>query len=241
LENVIKFNPVSELTRLSVTSPKPAKEYTPEWYKKIPAFQNGKPSFNPEVGITDRTIKMCMPFADSLSMGYIQETWQEINFSIEDRPDGNKAFNYHYPTKPDIAGIRNQGKQHFPISEEYHPFELTWHPVWIPELPKGYSVLITHPLNRPELPFLTLSGVIDCDTYTQSAEGSNLPFLLKKSFTGVIPVGTPMYQIIPFKRDAWTSESNEYDPEFQAHSTQKLRKFFWGGYKKEHWQKKTFK
>lgn len=240
MSNIIRFNPISELTRVSVPAPKPAREYIPEWYKAIPAFQNGKPSFNPEVGITDRTIKMCMPFADSLSMGYIQETWQEINFSFSDLEDGKKAFNYYYPTKPDIAGIRNQGAHHFPIPQEYYQFELTWHPVWIPEVPKGYSVLITHPLNRPDLPFLTLNGVIDCDTYTQSEEGSNLPFLLKKDFTGIIPAGTPMYQVIPFKREDWSRETNEYNPELQAHSVQKLRQVFWGGYKKAHWQKKTY-
>lgn len=236
---IIKFNAVSKLTELSVKAPRPSREYLPDWYKDIPAFQNGKPSFDSS-GTTDRTIKMCMPFLDSLSMGYIQETWQEINISLNDNGNQQKAFAYQYPTKPDIMGVRNQGKHKLPIPSEYYQFELMWHPVWIPELPKGYSAIITHPLNRTDLPFYTLSGIIDCDTYNQSQEGSNLPFLLKNNFTGIIPIGTPMYQIIPFKRDEWRSESNEYNEDAQIHYVQKLRKHFWGGYKKNHWVKKRF-
>ena len=38
----IKFNAVSKLTELSVKAPKPSRDYLPEWYKDIPAFQNGK-------------------------------------------------------------------------------------------------------------------------------------------------------------------------------------------------------
>jgi hypothetical protein len=241
MDQIIKFNPVSEITRLSVPAPKPAREFMPEWYKSIPAFQDGKPSFNKSVGITDRTIKMCMPFADSLSIGYIQQSWQEINFVIEEVEPGVNSFNYYYPTKPDIVGVREQGKNHYPIPQEFYQFELTWHPVWIPELPEGYSAIITHPFNRTDLPFYTLTGIVDADTYNQSEEGSNLPFLLKSGFTGIIPIGTPMYQIIPFKREDWTSESNEYNKEAQTNSVQKLRQNFWGGYKKNHWVKKNYK
>ncbi len=235
----IKFNAVSKLTELSVKAPKPAKEYLPEWYKSIPSFHGGKPSVD-QYGSADRTIKMCMPFADSLNMGYIQETWQEINISLDEVSQGQKSFGYQYPTKPDIMGVRKQGKNHFPIPESFYQFELTWHPVWLPVLPKGYSALITHPVNRLDLPFYTLSGVIDSDTYNYSQEGSNLPFILKNNFTGVIPIGTPMYQIIPFKREDWKSSSNEYDENAQIHYVQKLRQHLWGGYKKLHWNKKRF-
>lgn len=236
----INFNAVSRLTELSVKAPKPAREYVPSWYSEIPAFQNKKPSFS-DSGTADRTLKMCMPFFDAISMGYIQETWQDISISLEDVGKSQKSFKYHFPTTPEIIGIREQAKYHYPIPKEFYQFELTWHPVWIPQLPKGYSAIITHPFNRTDLPFYTLTGVIDCDTYNHSQEGSNLPFLLKEGFTGVIPAGTPMYQIIPFKRDDWKSSANEYNEDLQVHNIQKLRKYFWGGYKKVHWHKKIFK
>ena len=54
---IIKFNAVSKLTELSVKAPKPSRDYLPEWYKDIPAFQNGKPTFD-NTGTTDRTINV---------------------------------------------------------------------------------------------------------------------------------------------------------------------------------------
>jgi hypothetical protein len=31
---------------------------------------------------------------------------------------------------------------------------------WTLEVPEGWQILVTHPLNRPDLPFQTLSGVV---------------------------------------------------------------------------------
>jgi hypothetical protein len=129
----------------------------------------------------------------------------------------------------------------FSIPEEYGTMDFAWHPCWIPELPEGYSALITHPLNRVDLPFYTLSGIIEHDSYTQSASYSNFPFLIKKDFSGIIPIGTPMYQIIPFKRDDWESKANQYDKESQYNTIKDLFTNKPGGYKKLYWLKKSFK
>jgi hypothetical protein len=43
------------------------------------------------------------------------------------------------------------------------------------------------------------------------------PFMMKNNFSGVVPAGTPVVQIVPFKRDDW--KSNVYDsvsPEFKS-------------------------
>ena len=53
------------------------------------------------------------------------------------------------------------------------------------------------PINRFDLPFLSISGFIDCN-YGFSLAG-NMPFFIKKGFEGVIPAGTPYMQIIPIK------------------------------------------
>jgi hypothetical protein len=34
----------------------------------------------------------------------------------------------------------------------------------------------------------------------------NIPFFIKEGFSGVIPKGTPIAQVIPFKRESWTSK-----------------------------------
>jgi len=235
----VKFNPVDKISELSVQPPKPARNYIPEWYKSIPAFRDGKISN----GAKQKTIKLCAPFADSLNLGYIQETWQEINIYLTDISENEKQIDYKYPIDPPIMSLRKtweDSENSFAIPPNYYPFEFSWHPAWIPELPEGYSALITHPLNRPDLPFYTMTGIVDSDSFGTSRPQSNLPFLLNKNFTGILPVGTPMYQIIPFKRDDWKSSTTEFNEERQFKDNQKIRRHLFQGYKKEHWHKKNF-
>lgn len=234
----IEFNPVSKLSELTVPCPKPAKEYIPEWYKNIKAFHTEKPEFN-DLGRSNRTVKMCVPFYDSFSSGYIQESWQDISIELNAKDDGTYNLSYHYPTDPPIMSLRQNSSQ-INIDNSYYPLDLVWHPQWTPKLPKGYSALIISPLNRHDLPFYTLSGIVDFDSHFQSESGSNLPFLLKSNFTGIIKKGTPLYQIIPFKRERWNSIKNIFNEEENIKEVQKMRQYFWGAYKKIHWSKKEY-
>jgi hypothetical protein len=61
-------------------------------------------------------------------------------------------------------------------------------------------MLVTHPINRYDLPFTTWSGLIDSDRFWANG---NLPFALKEDFIGTIPEGTPFAQLIPVKRAKW--------------------------------------
>jgi hypothetical protein len=66
-----------------------------------------------------------------------------------------------------------------------------------------------------------------------------LPFYIKKNFEGLIPVGTPMFQILPIKRDSWKTTSEKYSVEIPKRLS-KQRKVFWEFYKKNMWQKKYY-
>jgi hypothetical protein len=87
---------------------------------------------------------------------------------------------------------------------------------WIIETPKEYSCLITHPFGYPNLPFKTLTGVVDTDSLKT---GINAPFVIKDGFTGIIEKGTPMFQIIPFKRENWNSkiEKSNFNEVYYEH------------------------
>jgi hypothetical protein len=59
-------------------------------------------------------------------------------------------------------------------------------------------------VNRPDLPFTTLTGLVDSDTFHFSpvhfpARWHDL------EFTGVLPKGTPVAQCIPVKRETWNA------------------------------------
>lgn len=234
----ILFNPVSREAELTVPAPRPSKEYAPEWFRSMKPFSGGSLKFD-DNGVPNKTAKLCSPFNDSFSLGYIQETWQDIYIEYQLQENGSKALRYHYPTGPDILQIRGN----YPVITSDNTFvqaDFVWHPQWIPQLPSGWSAIITHPFNRHDLPFYTMTGVVESDSFTQSDEKSNLPFLLKEGFTGLIKKGTPMYQIIPVLREDWTSSVNKYDEDAQLRQSRRLRQHFWGGYKKYFWVKKNY-
>ena len=238
-KKTIKFNPVCALAESTVPAPLPADNYYPDWLKKTPPFFTKKPEFDIETGSPNPTVKICMPFTDTFSTGYIQESWTDIWIDKDSSPD---APFFYFPAGPKIMSDRPLfAGEMMPRTAGYYPQHYTWHPPWMPELPSGYSCLITHPLNRTELPFYTFTGIIDSDSFYTAENQSNIPFLLNEKFSGMIKKGTPMYQIIPFKRDHWGSELNKYDEDRQRKLTQKVRQFMWGGYKALHWKKKKFK
>jgi hypothetical protein len=219
------FRPTSEKIYYAVNSPKPAKAYIPKWYKDVPKFEDHT--------MTRTTIKGCMPFLDSLTSGYIQETWCDLY--VESTDD---SVTWNFPD--DITLVEDRkGKNRYAVPDEFLNFELNWQQPWIPQLPKGYSMIYTHPFNRQDLPFLSVSAIIDNDNFYMENQ-ANHPFFIKRGFTGIIPKGTPMYQMIPIKRDRWTSETQEFDKEL-FYRFRSVRQFFNSGYRNMYWQKKEYR
>lgn len=231
---VIRFHPVSEEHSLVCPKPKPASAYRSEWFSKISPFYDNKNLYGENYG-ANLTLKHCVPFRDSMNAGYIQESWQDIHFDVQE--DGYTS--YRFPTSPEIMSHRDVSS--LPMGEEYNPIEFVIRPPWSPELPKGWSVLITQPFNRPELPFFFPSGIIDADRFARMTDKTSIPFYLRKDAPALIKAGTPLYQIIPFKRENWVSEFMDYDQDSQSKLLHSVRKVFWGGYKEQFWQKKNYK
>lgn len=230
----MEFLASSKETENFVGHPKKSSMYLPRWYTDQKAEYKKCPKFDNDGQLVNTSIKMCMPFLDSLTHGYIQETWCDIYIQ---KDKNNGSLKYHYSTSPKIMGIRTiPSTEQF--LEEYYPFEFYWHIEWINKTPKGYSVLITHPLNRLDLPFTTMSAIIDSDVYHHAPSG-NLPFLIKNGFEGLIPAGTPMYQVVPIKRENWSSKTVNFSLESEKRFKKQKSKFY-EFYKKQFWQKKRF-
>jgi hypothetical protein len=83
-------------------------------------------------------------------------------------------------------------------------FIIKFNNLWNIEAPPGYSVLFTHPINRSDLPFTTLTGLVDCDKFSNSPV--NFPARWHdQDFNGVLRKGTPVAQCIPVKRENWVA------------------------------------
>jgi len=236
----IEFIPSSKEVELLVPMPRPAQVYIPQWYKDAtPPPTEKKYEFQTPGLVSNLGIKACTPFLDALTHGYIQETWTDIHFTASS--DGEYITNYNYSSGPRIIDHRDASLEtRFITPKEYYLNEFVWKEPWIPKLPKGYSMLYTSPLNNFNLPFKVLDAIIDSDKYYHEYQGQN-PFMLKKGFQGIIPAGTPMYLMIPIKRNNWSSSAEKFDSDTNKKRQHLLRKKLVGSYKKTFWQKKNFR
>ena len=175
----IKFTSVKP--DLEITHPLPASKMTPEWYRYSEQSVNGID-----------TVKKCVPFLDSLIAGYMITLPSDIyidNGSIQDI------------SKIGIIGKHSDGQMgNLQIPNDFSNNVYKWMNSFIVDTPKGYSTMFMHPSNRIDLPFYTLSGIVDTDKFPLQI---NFPFIVKSNFVGIIPAGTPIAQAIPFKRESW--------------------------------------
>lgn len=230
----IEFIPASEEIELLIEPPSPSKFSIPQWFKDKPKFDTSSEIiFNNEGSVINKELKMCMPFIDAMTGGYIQRTWCDIH--IKKVPEGGVKYHWAHSPKP----LGDRGGCNVPISNKYYPLEFHWINPWTPKLPEGYSLLITHPLNRLDLPFTTMSGIIDSDKFFHVDSGQ-YPFYIDHDFEGVIPCGTPMYQMIPIKREKWGSEKIKYDEKDKKKRSYISLKEFWNVYRNYFWQKKKY-
>lgn len=229
----IKFLKTIDSAGITGHSPSIATKNIPEWYRKMNKYSGKEKKFNGSGG-TNLTIKACPPFLDSMMNGYMISTEFDMNVSwIEGEPF------FEWKTGGDL--ISTHGKEQIVLEQIPDGFSdqpLKFNNLWQIVTPKGYSTMFTHPQNRTDLPFFTISGIVETDIYKSVI---NFPFLIKKDFEGVIPAGTPIVQLHPFKRESWKMELGEADQKEIFESQIKLNHKFMGGYKTQWWRRKEFR
>lgn len=184
-------------------------------------------------GQLDLTAKACPPFRDAMKFGYIQMSWTDF---FVDTTGASSQF--YWASQPAPIAVRGESGS-IPTSEAMHGDNLTFHAPWIPKTPKNYSILFTSPLNRLDLPFRVSSGIVDSDLFFHSPMGA-VPVWFERGFKGIIPVGTPLFQMIPVKRDSWRSTNESFNQEDTDTRTMMIVKRFTGTYQKLFWQPKKF-
>jgi len=235
----IKFAPHKTVDFASI--PLPAKKYLPRWYIDIkPTTHPGRLTFKSNLANTDgdpaKTMKMCMPFGDSMMSGYILETWCDID--IVKNGEDDFGFDWAQPDWQIFSGRADKAADHIVIPDNYYKKALSFlNPIYI-KTPPGYSCLITQPFNRFDLPFLGLTGIVDTDK--EPLFPGNYPMFLNKNFSGLIKSGTPLIQIFPFKREDWVSEEDESLPKYGEKARKRAMSVISRWYKDNAWAKKSY-
>jgi hypothetical protein len=182
--------------------PVPAVEGLPDWFKAMP-----QKAFNAVTQDESQTVKRCPPFIDAMTYGFLIPLPCDVTVK-----DGEFSWALDLPVNSVNNFVRSPIAFHDASQVAGTPYHaddrllIKFNNFWTIEAPAGYSLLFTHPVNRPELPFTTITGLVDSDLYTDNivhfpAHWHDL------DFNGVLPKGTPVAQCIPVKRASWTLQA----------------------------------
>jgi hypothetical protein len=188
--------------------PMPAALGLPAWFKAMPPQ-----AFNPLQSQENDTVKRCPPFIDAMTCGFliplicdVKVENGEFTWDNDPPPGGAVSFarspiGFHHSSQ--VTGT--------PLFDADR-FLIKFHNLWTIEAPDGYSLLFTHPVNRFDLPFTTLTGLVDCDRYHDA--WIHFPaHWHDANFSGVLPKGTPVAQCFPIKRENWVARTAAFTDE----------------------------
>ena len=179
-----------------IPRPVPAREALPDWLKTMPATM-----FSELHGQDVRTVKQCPPFVDGMAHGFLMTLPCDVTVA-----DGRFTWDWKLPTLAERMHPRSPLSFHVPAQVEGSPLRVNdrmlikFNSFWTIELEPGYSLYATHPANRDDLPFRTLTGLVDSDRY--NTVGILFPAIwMNSDFEGTLVAGTPVAQCFPVARE----------------------------------------
>ena len=170
--------------------PVPAVKTLPEWFKKCPNSYDDV-----------RTAKRCVPMLDAMSHGFTLPLWADLRIKVTEDKHGKRC---QMDMTPGFASMDThqwaQVGDHCTTSKyEFGKNLFRLMSPWVVKAAPGYSVYFKNPSNDWSNDIEIFEGIIDADTYAGYA---NLVFVWKSDKCGewLIPAGTPIAQLVPFKR-----------------------------------------
>lgn len=222
-----------------VPAPKPAKNYLPKWWKDAWTFGRvvDEKKLQLTNGTTNSTFKKCQPILDSLTHGYIIELPFDIYL---EQDEGNEdGFKISWKVDAGIFTTHGQHAMNMETPHGYHKRILKYQWPIVPYTPEGFSLLVVEPLGYNQLPFKAVPAIVDTDD--KRTTNFAIPCWPSTSFDGIVKAGTPIAQLIPIKRENWTSDYTYYeDGEYDAIETTNFRKHILNHYVNRIWKKKKF-
>ncbi len=172
-----------------------ARSRLPDWLRAMPAS-----AFSPVHDAEVRTVKQCPPFVDAMSHGFVIPLPCDVAVH-----DGKLSWDWDLPPLTVETHPRSPISFHVPAQVSGTPFHrddraiVKFNSFWTVELEPGYSLFATHPVNRDDLPFRLLTGMVDSDRFTDV--GILFPAMwIDHGFEGVLRRGTPIAQCFPVAR-----------------------------------------
>lgn len=174
-----------------IPAPIAAKRGLPDWLKEMPARAQSA-----DFGYEVETVKQCPPFIDAMTSGFLMPLATDITVK-----DGK--FDWDWDPPVSTLGTYTRAPIAFHVGDQlagtpfFEPdsYAVKFINFWTVELEAGWGLLCTHPANRPDLPFQTVTGLVHADNY---ANFIHFPAIwTDPGFEGVLKRGTPVAQCYP--------------------------------------------
>lgn len=193
--------------------PVAALEALPDWLRAMP--RTAVSDMHPD---PVRTVKQCPPFVDAMAHGFIIPLPCDVVVR-----DGTLSWAWDVPPLAALHHPRAPISFHAPAQVTGTPFHtadqviVKFNSFWTVTLEPGWSLFATHPVNRSDLPFRLLSGLVDADRF--NAVGLLFPGVwLDTAFEGTLARGTPVAQCFPVPRA-------KLDLAFEAFGDEAVRRY----------------
>ena len=199
----------------------PAKEYLPDWWKRVERMI---------VGTTDDkgTVRNCPSFPEYMTQGFVVPLWCDLHVEVK-----HEGFEWHTPEK--MFSFTQHADNQFRDWVPQHVKDNTSMVLkpacpWRVKTPPGWSVWQL-PMYYDFNPiFEVLPGVIWSDRHHEV----NQQMLMKRYGDFFIKRGTPLAMYVPYERNKYTydvSGPNEENAKWNNTSYLQVRTKFRGGYK----------
>ncbi len=186
--------------------PVPARSALPDWLREMPAKARSEIH-----GREIRTVKQCPPFVDAMAYGVLIPLPCDVKVER-----GSFSWDWDIPEPSTSGHPRAPLSFHVAPQFEAAPFArngqaaIKFNSFWTIEVERGWSLFATHPVNRDDLPFRLITGLVDADLFHDG--GINFPAVwTRDDFSGVLPKGTPVAQVFAVPRSAPELEFASFD------------------------------
>ena len=187
-----------------------AKDLVPDWWKKSKVAEVVN-------GVKQQTIRACPAMDDWLKMGWYlcanrdMEVIQGI--SHKDEEGIGWASVRDLDARNWLKGTSSSSHPHTQLMDGFAYMDKSENPPvkdafkmrnpWCITTPEGYSTFYLDPFLHQNKYFSTWQGIIDTDKFNNGVDNAQIIFYPKVDHNFTILKGTPLCQIIPFKREEW--------------------------------------
>jgi hypothetical protein len=190
--------------------PVPARSALPDWLRLMPAKAHSDIH-----GRDIRTVKQCPPFVDAMAYGVMISLPCDVKVER-----GSFSWDWDIPQPATLGHPRAPLSFHVAPQFEGAPFArdgqaaIKFNSFWTIEVEHGSSLFATHPVNRDDLPFRLITGLVDADLFHDG--GINFPAIwTEPDFSGVLEKGTPVAQVFAVPRVAPELQFESFDDAHQ--------------------------